>query len=174
MFSQLTDGVMGATTNISLLTSDYKYSRLVRLFVPKAGSGQAIYGTFRQIGTPVIGIHAGSNPYNGSTSARRRFANGYGWERSPSTLEDGGPHGVTSVRSFGVVQRWRLPYEAARWWDIDMVENVFGDDPRQAFCFVHSGEDPESAELVRDTGLSPRTHRSGDRFDYAKELVQVP
>jgi hypothetical protein len=161
-------------TNVSLVTSDYKYCRHARLVVPAAGSGQAIYGSYRVIGTPVIGVHVGAHAYNGGKDQRRRFANAYGWEPTPSTLEDVGPHGVSSVTNFGTVQRWRLPYNRTKWWDRDMVMNGIADDLRQDFLFVPRGEDPNSCELVRLQSGSPNTHTAGDGFDFVHELVQVP
>lgn len=172
-FSLLADGDLNGAS-VSLQTSDNKYFRLARLIIPAAGSGQAIYGSYRVLGTPFIGVFAGAASYNGSTDARRRFGRGYGWEPVPSTLQQQGPSGVGTVRNFGTVQRWRLPYDRVKYWDRDMVQAGIADDLLQPLAVAFNGNDPQSVELVRLQAGSPTVHSAGDRWSYVHELVQIP
>lgn len=174
-FSKLESGTCGATTNINLQNTDYKHTRLVQLTIPRSGSGQGIVGDERIIGKPIIGTFVGDTGLASEPHDRRRGVSlGYGFTAIPSTEETVGPHGVGSVRNFGSLRRFVLPVDSARSWDMDMRTAGFGDDIRQAFCFVFSGDDQDTAVLVRRRDGSDYIGLAGDRFSAAFELVQVP
>lgn len=173
-FSMLNDGanVGGSGTGINLSNTAFRYFRLFRIIVP--ASSNAIFGSQPQIGTPIIGRFVGSTGKTATPNeVRRSLSQGYGWMPKPSTIEVTGPSGISSVRNMGTGQRFVLPYNAAKSWDRDFIENGFGDSLRQAFCFVMNSGSPDSAELVRMQDGAEHVNLAGDRFSTAYELVQV-